>query len=44
MRELGFRAAQGEAKWVWRGRRRPPPKRAPSPNSPFAALRELAGG
>lgn len=44
MRELGFHPSAGAAKWVWRGRRRPPPKRPPSRTSPFAALGELAGG
>ncbi len=44
MRALGFRAAAGEAKWVWRGRGRPAPQRPTSSTSPFAALRELAGG
>ncbi len=45
MRELGFQPSEGIAKWVWRGRRRRPARKRPeSSNSPFAALRELAGG
>jgi ATP-dependent RNA helicase SUPV3L1/SUV3 len=44
MRELGFQPSEGTAKWIWRGRRRPAPKRPPSKSSPFAALHELAGG
>lgn len=44
MRDLGFQPAQSAAKWVWRGRRRPAPKQSGPKNSPFAALRELAGG
>ena len=41
MRDLGFRPAESEAKWIWRGRARP--KRSDqSPLSPaFAALAEL---
>jgi hypothetical protein len=44
MRDLGFQPATGDAKWVWRGRRRPQPKRPLSSSSPFAALAELQGG
>jgi ATP-dependent RNA helicase SUPV3L1/SUV3 len=41
MRDLGFRQAESEAKWIWRGRARP--KRSDkAPLSPaFAALAEL---
>jgi ATP-dependent RNA helicase SUPV3L1/SUV3 len=44
MRDLGFRPAESDAKWVWRGRGRP--KRPdPAPASPaFAALERLRRG
>ncbi|HMJ94181.1 MAG TPA: helicase-related protein [Allosphingosinicella sp.] len=41
MRDLGFRQAESEAKWIWRGRGRPP-RSDQVPLSPaFAALAEL---
>jgi ATP-dependent RNA helicase SUPV3L1/SUV3 len=44
MRDLGFRAADGEQGWVWRGRgrRRPPTSERGSPH--FAALAGLRRG
>jgi ATP-dependent RNA helicase SUPV3L1/SUV3 len=44
MRDLGFQPSAGDAKWVWRGRRRPRPRRPAPASSPFAALAALRGG
>ena len=44
MRDLGFRSAESEAGWIWRGRGR---RRAEEPKPPagaFAALSELRRG
>jgi ATP-dependent RNA helicase SUPV3L1/SUV3 len=44
MRDLGFREAQSEAGWVWRGRGRPPPPPARrNGGNAFAALAGLKG-
>jgi ATP-dependent RNA helicase SUPV3L1/SUV3 len=45
MRELGFRQAQGQTEWTWRGRGRRRPPRAPADVShAFAALSALRRG
>jgi ATP-dependent RNA helicase SUPV3L1/SUV3 len=46
MRDLGFRATEGEQGWVWRGqaRRREEPKPGGGPGNAFAALAELRRG
>jgi ATP-dependent RNA helicase SUPV3L1/SUV3 len=41
MKELGFRASNGEVGWVWKGRTRPRPDRPANPSHAFAALAEL---
>jgi ATP-dependent RNA helicase SUPV3L1/SUV3 len=41
MRDLGFRPAQSEAGWIWRGRERRPPERTAGPPNAFAALAGL---
>jgi ATP-dependent RNA helicase SUPV3L1/SUV3 len=44
MRDLGFRPAESDAKWVWRGRGRPKrPDRTPA-SPAFAALEQLRRG
>jgi ATP-dependent RNA helicase SUPV3L1/SUV3 len=45
MRELGFRPAEGDQAWIWRGRarRRDEPRRS-APGNAFAALAELKRG
>ncbi|MDB5694227.1 MAG: helicase, partial [Alphaproteobacteria bacterium] len=45
MRDLGFRAPEGEGDWVWRGRgRRPPEDSKTDPSHAFAALAGLRRG
>jgi ATP-dependent RNA helicase SUPV3L1/SUV3 len=45
MRDLGFRATEGEQAWVWRGRARDREERRPAdPRNAFAALAELKRG
>ena len=45
MRDIGFRPGAEAAAWVWRGRERRRPPRAPKPESPhFAALAGLKRG
>jgi ATP-dependent RNA helicase SUPV3L1/SUV3 len=41
MKELGFRAGDGETPWVWRGRAPPRPERRADPSHAFAALAGL---
>jgi ATP-dependent RNA helicase SUPV3L1/SUV3 len=44
MRDLGFRASEGEAGWVWRGQARRAPERRADPANAFAALAGLRRG
>jgi ATP-dependent RNA helicase SUPV3L1/SUV3 len=44
MRDLGFRPAEGEADWIWRGRARRPAEPAADPSHAFAALAGLKRG
>jgi len=44
MTELGFKRAQSEAGWIWRGRSRPREEAGHRPGSAFAALAELRRG
>jgi ATP-dependent RNA helicase SUPV3L1/SUV3 len=44
MRDLGFRAPDGEGDWVWRGRTRRRREEPVDPGHAFAALRELRRG
>ena len=45
MRDLGFRAADNEAGWIWRGRERQRPERRGAARAgAFAALAELRRG
>ncbi|HEY0043016.1 MAG TPA: helicase-related protein [Allosphingosinicella sp.] len=44
MRDLGFRPAQNEQQWVWKGRERRRPERAADPSHAFAALAGLRRG
>jgi ATP-dependent RNA helicase SUPV3L1/SUV3 len=44
MRDLGFRASQGEAGWAWRGQARQRPEPRADPRNAFAALAELRRG
>jgi ATP-dependent RNA helicase SUPV3L1/SUV3 len=41
MREIGFRPAQNEQGWIWKGRARQRPERKVDPGHAFAALAEL---
>ncbi len=44
MRDLGFRESDGEAGWIWRGRRRQRPQPDRAVSSSFAALAGLKRG
>jgi ATP-dependent RNA helicase SUPV3L1/SUV3 len=45
MRDLGFRATDGDQAWVWRGQARPrEERRSAEPSNPFAALAGLRRG
>ena len=44
MRDLGFRPAESEAGWIWRGRGRRRQRPDQSGSSAFAALAELRRG
>jgi ATP-dependent RNA helicase SUPV3L1/SUV3 len=44
MRDLGFRPAESEAGWIWRGRARPRRQASADPSHAFAALAELKRG
>jgi ATP-dependent RNA helicase SUPV3L1/SUV3 len=44
MRDLGFRATEGQAGWAWRGQGRRRPERSTDPSHAFAALAGLRRG
>ncbi len=44
MKELGFRAGEGETPWIWKGRGRPRPEPRANPSHAFAALAGLRRG
>ena len=44
MKEIGFRPAESEAGWIWKGRGRRPQERQADPSHAFAALAGLRRG